>query len=94
MSSEKVITTIKEQVKLDAWQREMEEQQSSGLSVKTWCKERGLSQSAYYHRFRKSNCPVSGHPSQLLLPGAVGTHHLPEVCAGCPAVPASRCVLP
>lgn len=43
MSSEKVITTIKEQVKLDAWQREMEERQSSGLSVKTWCKERGLS---------------------------------------------------
>ena len=25
MSSEKVITAIKEQVKLDAWQREMEE---------------------------------------------------------------------
>ena len=53
MSSEKVITAIKEQVKLDAWQREMEERQSSGLSVKTWCKERGLSQSAYYHRLRK-----------------------------------------
>ena len=53
MSSEKVITAIKEQIKLDAWQREMEEQQSSGLSVKTWCKERGLSLSAYYHRLRK-----------------------------------------
>ena len=53
MSSEKVITTIKEQVKLDAWQCEMEERQSSGLSVKAWCKERGLSQSAYYHRLRK-----------------------------------------
>lgn len=53
MSSEKVITAIKEQVKLDAWQREMEERQSSGLSVKTWCKERGLSQSAYYHRLQK-----------------------------------------
>ena len=53
MSSEKVITAIKEQVKLDAWQREMEERQSSGLSVKAWCKERGLSQSAYYHRLRK-----------------------------------------
>lgn len=53
MSREKVITTIKEQVKLDAWQREMEERQSSGLSVKAWCKERGLSQSAYYHRLRK-----------------------------------------
>lgn len=53
MSSEKVITAIKEQIKMDAWQREMEERQSSGLSVKTWCKERGLSQSAYYHRLRK-----------------------------------------
>lgn len=53
MSSEKVITTIKEQVKLDAWRREMEERQSSGLSVRTWCKERGLSPSAYYHRLRK-----------------------------------------
>ena len=53
MSSEKAITTIKEQVKLDTWQREMEERQSSGLSVKAWCKERGLSQSAYYHRLRK-----------------------------------------
>ena len=53
MSSEKVITAIKEQIKMDAWQREMEERQSSGLSVKAWCKERGLSQSAYYHRLRK-----------------------------------------
>lgn len=53
MSSEKVITAIKEQVRLDAWQREMEERQSSGLSVKAWCKERGLSLSAYYHRLRK-----------------------------------------
>ena len=53
MSSEKVITAIKEQIKMDAWRREMEERQSSGLSVKTWCKERGLSQSAYYHRLRK-----------------------------------------
>ena len=53
MSSDKVIAAIKEQVRLDAWQREMEEQQSSGLSVKRWCKERGLSQSAYYHRLRK-----------------------------------------
>ena len=53
MSSEKVITTIKEQIKMDAWRREMEERQSSGLSVKAWCKERGMSQSAYYHRLRK-----------------------------------------
>ena len=53
MSSEKVITTIKEQVKLDAWRRKMEERQSSGLSVKAWCKGRGLSLSAYYHRLRK-----------------------------------------
>ena len=53
MSSEKVINAIKEQIKMDAWRREMEERQSSGLSVKTWCKERGLSQSAYYHRLRK-----------------------------------------
>ena len=53
MSSDKVIAAIKEQVRLDAWQREMEERQSSGLSVKAWCKERGLSLSAYYHRLRK-----------------------------------------
>ena len=53
MSTEKVITAIKEQIKMDAWRRKMEERQSSGLSVKTWCKERELSQSAYYHRLQK-----------------------------------------
>lgn len=48
------ITTVKEEARLSEWQKQIEERQSSGLSMKAWCKERGMSQSAYYHRLRKT----------------------------------------
>ena len=64
MSREKVITTIKEQVKLDAWQREMEERQSSGLSVKAWCRSCFGTATRRERRAHHTNTTGSGFPYQ------------------------------
>lgn len=47
------IGKLKEQVRYGEWARQHEEQQSSGLSVTEWCKEKGLSPSTYYNRLRR-----------------------------------------
>lgn len=52
-NSTKEIAAVKEQVRLEAWRRETEAQRASGLSVKTWCAQNGVSQSGYYHRLRR-----------------------------------------
>ena len=51
-NSTKEIAAVKEQVRLEAWRRETEAQRASGLSVKAWCAQNGVSQSGYYHRLR------------------------------------------
>ena len=52
-NSTKEIAAVKEQIQLEAWRREAEAQRASGLSVKTWCAQNGVSQSGYYHRLRR-----------------------------------------
>ena len=52
-NSTKEIAAVKEQVRLEAWRREAEAQRASGLSVKAWCAQNGVSQSGYYHRLRR-----------------------------------------
>lgn len=47
------ISKLKEQVRYAEWARQHEEQQSSGLSVTEWCKEKGISPSTYYNRLRR-----------------------------------------
>ena len=47
------IGKMKEQVRYAEWARQHEEQQSSGLSVTEWCKEKGISPSTYYNRLRR-----------------------------------------
>lgn len=44
-NSAKEIGAVKEQVRLEAWRREAEAQRASGLSVKAWCAQNGVSQS-------------------------------------------------
>lgn len=55
MTNEKTeaITKVKEDVKLISWQSEYEEMRRSGMTVKEWCKSRGISQSGFYHRLRR-----------------------------------------
>ncbi len=53
MEKTTAIVRMKEQVRLQQWQAEIRERQECGISVKTWCLERGLSPSAYYHRLRR-----------------------------------------
>lgn len=47
------IGKLKEQIRYAEWARQHEEQQSSGLSVTEWCKEKGISPSTYYNRLRR-----------------------------------------
>ena len=36
------ITTIKQEVRLQEWSAQIEAQQSSGLTIREWCKENGI----------------------------------------------------
>ena len=52
-NSTKEIAAVKEQVRLVEWREEIEARRTSGLSVRAWCAQQGLSLSAYYHRLRR-----------------------------------------
>ena len=72
--STKEVATIKEQMRLMGWRREIEECQSSGLSVSAWCVQNGLSPSTYYYRSRRlrgATCQQL-HPEEPLNENAVG----------------------
>jgi hypothetical protein len=47
------ITEIKSKVSLQEWQQRILDCQSSGMSVKTWCQENGISPGSYYFHLRK-----------------------------------------
>ena len=47
------IVKVKEEVRLTSWQSEYEEMRHSGMTVKEWCAQRGISQSGFYHRLRR-----------------------------------------
>ena len=47
------ITEIKTKVSLQEWQERILECQNSGMSVKAWCRENGISTGAYYFHLRK-----------------------------------------
>lgn len=46
------ISEVKRQTRLLEWCGRIEEQQSSGLTVKDWCEQRGLGQGQYYYWLR------------------------------------------
>lgn len=48
-------TTTETQTKAsqEDWQQRILDCQSSGMSVKAWCRENGISTSSYYHYLRK-----------------------------------------
>ena len=47
------ITEIKTRVSLQEWQQRILDCQNSGMSVKAWCCENGISTGAYYFHLRK-----------------------------------------
>ena len=47
------ITEIKSKVSLQEWQQRILDCQSSGMSVKTWCQQNGISTGSYYFHLRK-----------------------------------------
>lgn len=47
------ITEIKSKVSLQEWQQRIMDCQSSGMSVKAWCRENRISTGSYYFHLRK-----------------------------------------
>lgn len=47
------ITEIKTKVSLQEWQKRILDCQSSGMRVKAWCRENGISTGSYYFHLRK-----------------------------------------
>lgn len=47
------ITEIKSKVSLQEWQQRILDCQNSGMSVKVWCQENGISTGSYYFHLRK-----------------------------------------
>ena len=47
------IATVKRNVRLQEWNRQIEEQKSSGLSVQEWCKQNKINLKTYYYHLRR-----------------------------------------
>ena len=47
------IATVKREVQLAEWQRQIRERQEQGVTVEEWCENLGISKGTYYHRLRK-----------------------------------------
>ena len=47
------IRDMKQEYQLQEWSGMFRERKESGLSVKEWCRERGLAEHVYYYRLRK-----------------------------------------
>ena len=44
---------VKNNVRLQEWNRQIEEQKSSGKSIQEWCKQKGINPKTYYYHLRK-----------------------------------------
>ena len=47
------IVKVKKKVRLQEWERQIEEQKTSGLSVQEWCEQNGIAAKTYYYHLRK-----------------------------------------
>ena len=47
------IVKVKKTVRLQEWERQIEEQKTSGLSVQEWCRQNGIAAKTYYYHLRK-----------------------------------------
>ena len=44
---------VKKKIRLQEWERQIEEQKTSGLSVQEWCVQNGINPKTYYYHLRK-----------------------------------------
>lgn len=69
---------LKKEYQLQQWAGTVKEQKESGLTVKQWCLEQGISEHAYYyrlHKVRQSMCnALEGVPSPQLAEIPVAPH--------------------
>ena len=47
------IAMVKKNVRLQEWNRQIDEQKSSGLGVQEWCQQHGINPKTYYYHLRK-----------------------------------------
>jgi hypothetical protein len=47
------IATVKHELRLSEWSSQIKAQQESGLSVRSWCAQNGISPKTYYYRLRR-----------------------------------------
>ncbi|MEE0410420.1 MAG: hypothetical protein UD759_06510 [Clostridia bacterium] len=47
------IAMVKKNVRLQEWERQIEKQKSSGLSVQEWCQQHSIKPKTYYYHLRK-----------------------------------------
>ena len=47
------ISKVKQEYQLQEWSGMLRERKESGLSVKEWCLEQGISEHSYYYRLRR-----------------------------------------
>ena len=47
------IVTVKKNIRLQEWNRQIEEQKASGLSVQEWCQQHSIKPKTYYYHLRK-----------------------------------------
>lgn len=53
MKTTTAITTIKRNVQLQEWTKQIKEQQESGMTVKAYCAQNGINLKTYYYHLRK-----------------------------------------
>ena len=53
MKTTTAITTIKRNVQLQEWTKQIKEQQESGMTVKAYCAQNGINIKTYYYHLRK-----------------------------------------
>lgn len=70
------IREVKTELRHREWAEQIQECQSSGMTVTAWCKEKGISQHTYYSRLnvvRKELLKRAGLPLQQIVPLSVCT---------------------
>ena len=78
------IATVKKNVRLQEWNRQIEEQKASGLSVQEWCQQHSIKPKTYYYHLRK----VREEFMRSGKPESAQTHNETE-CAVVPILTAS-----
>ena len=69
------IAQVKMQVEYQGWQRQIQQCSSSGMNVRTWCRNNGINPSTYYYRLRRTReqiCKSVGSGIQQIVPVSAG----------------------